>query len=236
MAILKFIGKGGESLEIQSDQIRIARLRRRVTSWARAVNGAIEKRKVKILGVCLTYAPEREWLPRHINGLMDNLRKFLKDNLLAYAWVAEMQERGAVHYHLALVMEPDTWLPFFDDRGWWPHGSTTFTDLRNVSGSYLMEYATKEAQKKGYPKGLRVCAVVIRPALEAREDDHFFFKLSAALGYVRRAVMQMLYQVASNLMFTGWSWRPLPDGGWIIHHFKLWRVVESEYKLVGIET
>lgn len=57
--------------------------------------------------ITLTYRDGGGWQRRHISEFLDNLRKWLaaRDTRLMYAWVAELQKRGAIHYHLIV------WVP-----------------------------------------------------------------------------------------------------------------------------
>ena len=143
--IFKAAETGDDPIRIDSDRARLDRLRKRVTAWARAVNDL--KRRlpgIQLVGVCLTYRPGDEWQPNHVKDFMTRLTDEYGKNLLAYAWVAEMQTRGAVHYHVCLVLLPGTLgdeLPHFDTLGIWSHGWTTVQWLDNASGRYLMEYA-----------------------------------------------------------------------------------------------
>jgi len=76
---------------------------------------------------------------------------------LPYVWVAELQKRGAVHYHVLLWI-PRRWrIPAPDKKGWWKHGSSNVTRVRNPVG-YVAKYASK-FESKGqaeFPKGLRL--------------------------------------------------------------------------------
>lgn len=92
--------------------------------------------------VTLTYRPGVEWCPSHVRDFLQRVRVWAnrKGFALRYVWVAELQQRGAVHYHVVL------WLPFAmpkaDKRGWWPHGSTKSEWARTAVG-YLAKYASK---------------------------------------------------------------------------------------------
>jgi hypothetical protein len=60
---------------------------------------------------------------------MLTLKKLLGDKLLAYAWVAELEKRGVIHYHIMIVVPPDLVigddLPYPDEAVLWRYGSTT---------------------------------------------------------------------------------------------------------------
>jgi hypothetical protein len=118
----------------------------------------------------LTYAPEYNWEPNHVREFMLSYKKVLGQNLIAYAWVAELQKRGAVHYHIMLVV-PDCLsigddLPYPDDAGLWSYGFTRIERARTPF--YLVTYLGKEYQKdfSRFPKGIRVFAVYIRDVVK----------------------------------------------------------------------
>ena len=117
--------------------------------------------------VTLTYRPGETWNPRHISETLAACRKW-HDRLgqkMRYVWVAEMQERGAVHYHVIFWLRRGYKLPFFDKRGWWPYGDSnaswakgdkrTGGEIRNPVG-YLAKYASKGAEGPAFPKGIRI--------------------------------------------------------------------------------
>ena len=144
-------------------QVRYNRMRTRVSTWANVLNVYSD---TKLVMVTLTYASEKTWEPNHIKVFMRSMRRTLADKLWAYAWVAELQRRGAIHYHVMLVVPSDLILgedlPYADDAGLWPYGFTRTETARTVF--YLVTYLGKEYQKdfSAFPKGIRVFAVYIR--------------------------------------------------------------------------
>jgi hypothetical protein len=61
---------------------------------------------------------------------------------VSYLWTAELQARGALHYHLVV-----SGCPFLTRallRAWWPHG---WHDVRAVPTSQALAYALKYARK-----------------------------------------------------------------------------------------
>lgn len=143
---------------------RVRRLRRRIRAWANSVFSL--KRRYRFIRIDLTYRLRDDWRPNHIREFMISLKKLLGSRLIAYAWVAELQKRGAVHYHIVIVVSPGTRIPFPDSSGMWPHGSTKVEAVR--SPFYLIKYAQKLEQKAegGFPKGLRLFAVVLSSSLK----------------------------------------------------------------------
>lgn len=57
--------------------------------------------------VTLTYVGVDDWRARHISDCLAAIRKWCQRQAATfkYLWVAELQKRGAIHYHLAI------WLP-----------------------------------------------------------------------------------------------------------------------------
>ncbi len=52
--------------------------------------------------VTLTYRPDVEWSAEHVKASMQRFRDWARVRApgTRYLWVAELQKRGAVHYHL----------------------------------------------------------------------------------------------------------------------------------------
>ena len=144
-------------------RVRYNRMRTRISTWANVLSVYGD---IKLVMVTLTYAPEHTWAPNHIKVFMRSMRHELAERLWAYAWVAELQKRGAIHYHVMLVVPIDLVveedLPYPDEAGLWPYGSTRTEVARTVF--YLVRYLGKEYQKdfSAFPKGIRVFAVYIR--------------------------------------------------------------------------
>ena len=109
--------------------------------------------------VTLTYRPGVEWEPRHVSGFLKCVREWARRcqcGVFAYVWCAELQRRGAVHYHCLMWFPDNVTLPKPDTRGWWPHGFTSIERARNAVG-YVAKYASKVATKMGdFPRGLRL--------------------------------------------------------------------------------
>jgi hypothetical protein len=115
--------------------------------------------------VTLTYADGDTWAPNHIRSFLDNLRHWSHRRgirKLRYVWTAELQDRGAVHYHLILwVPHHVRRLPMPDSSGWWPHGSSRIERARDAV-AYVAKYVSKGGEVdqdgclKALPKGARL--------------------------------------------------------------------------------
>lgn len=107
--------------------------------------------------VTLTYRGVHDWRPRHISNCLKTVRNWCKRRgvPLRYLWVAELQQRGALHYHLAIWLPKRIQLPKFDKQGWWPHGMTQRVIAKNAVG-YLMKYLSKISPFHDFPRGVRL--------------------------------------------------------------------------------
>jgi hypothetical protein len=112
--------------------------------------------------ITLTYHYAEDWRPLHISEYLKKLREHLGKNLLAYAWVAELQGRGAIHYHIEVLTPVGAKIPLPDSSGMWNHGMSTVATAKRGPW-YLCEYLKKEYQKFGeFPKGAHLCGTYIR--------------------------------------------------------------------------
>lgn len=138
---------------------------------------------------------------------------------MAYAWVAETQERGAVHYHVIMVVNRGTHIPMPDKAGWWKWGSTKIQSAN--SPFYIAKYTGKEYQKEGpFPKGLRMFAVWVSDNL-VDDQARWNFRLSSLPAWFREIVQ-------SRPMGGRWN-RPKKGGGWLYEGV----LYPSPYEYIG---
>ena len=106
--------------------------------------------------VTATYRDVGGWRGRHINELLRSMRQWLarRGHPLRYVWVAELQRRGAVHYHVVVWLPRGLTMAKPDKQGWWTHGTTRIEWARKPVG-YLVKYASKGDEVQ-FPKGLRI--------------------------------------------------------------------------------
>jgi hypothetical protein len=103
--------------------------------------------------VTLTYADADGWEPRHISAFVQRVTEWLerRGHSYAYAWVLEMQKRGAPHYHVLFWLPCGVRLPKPDVREGrqrsvlWAHGMTRIELAR--SPGYIVKYASKGDDK-----------------------------------------------------------------------------------------
>jgi hypothetical protein len=107
----------------------------------------------------LTYRRIGDWLPNDIDRFVKRLKQRLGENLMCYAWVAELQDRGAIHYHMIVIVKRGTNIPKLDKSGLWPHGCTRRATAETPY--YMVTYVGKEYQKNfsEFQKGARCFGV-----------------------------------------------------------------------------
>lgn len=146
--------------EIVPSASRVRRLRRRLLTVSRLHDFECLGRRVYPCMVTLTYADGDAWRPDHLGDYLRRVRKWWGrqgfGSKLRYVWVAELQARGALHYHVVFWMPAGVILPKSDRRGWWPHGSTR-TEAARAPVAYVMKYASKCENPCGrFPEGARI--------------------------------------------------------------------------------
>jgi hypothetical protein len=211
----------GKVFIISKSQVRISRLRRRVFAWADSIKKEIEDvghyRRVMIT---LTYERDEDWAANQIRDFMLSMRETLGDGLVAYGWVAELQKRGVVHYHVILIVKRGTRIPKPDKSGLWKWGFSRIETAQTPY--YLCTYVGKEYQKIGhFPKGLRMFSVWISKELIS-DLVRWKFRLSVLPGWFR--------EIIGNLEnIVGEVWSRSPGGGFGIRgvHY------ESPFEFLG---
>jgi hypothetical protein len=103
-----------------------------------------------------------DWMPDQISKAMNRYRRWCDANgyQCKAIRVAELQQKGTVHYHLAVWLPRDASMPLWDkSRGkrvaFWPHGMTKTEKLKTNTG-YLMKYLSKITPLHVFPRGLRL--------------------------------------------------------------------------------
>ncbi|WP_246475095.1 rolling circle replication-associated protein [Diaphorobacter ruginosibacter] len=204
-------------ITIDPIQSRITRLRKSLGVASKALHNA-GSLKQQMWMQTLTYRGDnRAWKPEHISRYLDALRKWhyakTGSKTVRYAWVAELQDRGVIHYHIVVWLEGGL-TPPKGDRPWsrkdraglklweppmWPHGMTR-RDKAYCPVAYLMKYVSKVGQKTigGFPHGARI---------------HGCGGLSETGRACRRWVLWPSY-VQANASVQD-RFRPAPGGGYV---------------------
>ncbi|MCE9644458.1 MAG: hypothetical protein K8S20_00550 [Chloroflexi bacterium] len=192
-------------------KVRYNRMRKRIADWVNILKPVPD---IQFVMITLTYAPQFDWQPNHIREFMLAYRKQLGDSLLAYAWVAELQKRGAVHYHVMLVvpnyLTVENDLPYPDQSGLWTFGFTRVEIARTPF--YLVTYLGKEYQKdfSNFPKGIRVFAVFIQDKLQKQSLRYqslrlFQKELVDEFGWAELPSLTKLRKEIMDELNLGWS-------------------------------
>ena len=152
-------GTPTDLIEIDPFLNRLRRMARSVLTAARMHEFELRHQRFKPAMLTLTYREVQGWRPHHISALLRHIRQWLKrrGHRMRYVWVAELQQRGALHYHVLLWLPRGLSLPKPDKQGWWTHGSTRIEWARKPAG-YLAKYASKLDSKVGigFPAGARL--------------------------------------------------------------------------------
>lgn len=148
-----------DTIELDQAAIRAKKLRQATITGARLLQEQLSQggQRTYPVMVTLTYAALGMWDKRHVTAYLKNCREWFRRRGKAfhYCWVAELQTRGAVHYHVMIWMPKGFVLPKPDKCGWWAHGMTRIEKARNPVG-YLAKYVSKEAMRVDFPKGIRL--------------------------------------------------------------------------------
>lgn len=147
----------GSVVFVSNRKARLYRLRKSVYNAGEEIEANIPAHW-NCYFVTLTYREVGDWKPNHIRDFLHRVRMWLarRGYKLHYVWVAELQKRGAVHYHILVWLPPGIVMPKPDAFGWWPHGSTN-RDISKKRTGYLMKYVSKgEKEGKKFPKGIRI--------------------------------------------------------------------------------
>ena len=150
---------------------RIKRLRRSV--WAAGhLHGLADsgRRPPVAWMVTLTYVGVDDWRADHISAASERYKRHCARLRVPcrYLWVAELQKRGAVHYHLIAWLPKGVRMPHWDVetvtvagrpvRAFWSHGMTNVEQARTGVG-YLMKYLSKLDDVTAFPPHLRLYGV-----------------------------------------------------------------------------
>jgi hypothetical protein len=139
--------------------VRVSRLRKATITAARLLTQGLQRGgfRFRVVFETLTYADVQGWQAGHLERYINARRKWAArlGFTLRYDWVAELQKRGAVHYHVMHWLPRGRTLPKADKRGIWPHGHTQREWAKNPVG-YMAKYASKADDAGEFPRGLRL--------------------------------------------------------------------------------
>jgi hypothetical protein len=141
----------GEVVDVDPRVSRVRHMRRRVHAWANTCQ--MLDVQGRLVMVSLTYADGASWSPDDIAEYMNKVSHLLGASLLTYCWVSELQTRGAIHYHVLMLVRRGTDVPLPDKSGMWSHGSSNRGSAK--SAWYILKYASK-GDTGSYPQGARI--------------------------------------------------------------------------------
>jgi hypothetical protein len=195
--------------EIQRKR-RLSRMRRAVLNGGDVLEAGYRKGgfRHRSAMVTLTYAPTVAWEPRHVAELLRHYRLWAarRGFNLGYVWTAELQKRGAVHYHLVLWLPKGLTPPKPDKQGWWPHGMTNCCWSKRPVG-YLTKYASKGDDVRKFPRGLRLHG---RGGLDAAQ------RRTVSWWLLPRYVRELVAEVGTVVRrASGGGWTVVDTGEWL---------------------
>ena len=134
---------------------------RKVKAFADAMSefSGLTDTKYSYIMVTLTYAEIDDWVANDLRAYVNDIAR--RKTTYGYCWVAELQYRGAVHYHILFAVKYGIKIEFPDRSGSWVKGMSNVKRARSVY--YVLTYVGKRYQKdySRMPKGLRSYAVGI---------------------------------------------------------------------------
>lgn len=169
-----------------------------------------------------------DWAPEHISKAIQGYRNWCKARGFAcrYTWVAELQGRGTVHYHLLAWLPVGVNMPFWDKctrtpmrqqvvSPWWPHGMSNREEAYSGVG-YLMKYLSKLGELTQFPKGLRLYGIggLVQQGKDVRTWLNLpeWVKRDHGVGDVTRVGSQFWSYTTGRFLEPAYSVRKVPDG------------------------
>lgn len=210
---------------------RLKRLRRNVW-FAGRLHGGLSERKGHRPDaahfVTLTYVGVNDWSPEHLTRATDAFRRHCKRMGVParYLWVAELQKRGAVHYHLVAWLPKGVRMPHWDKshiapsgrriEAFWTHGMSNTQPVKSSAIAYLMKYLSKATEFHVFPAGLRLFGVgglddqsrCIRSWTNLPE----WAKCEFGVGELRRMGSHLVIAETGELVSPVWRSQPIPSG------------------------
>ncbi len=155
---LSTTGTDNQPIKIDRLLTRLRRMKYGTLTAARLHEEDLQQTKTRYRRamVTLTYRNVDDWCADDISYFMRLVRQWCKRRQIAvrYVWVAELQKRGAVHYHVVFWLPIGITLPKPDKQGWWPHGMTRIEWVKRPV-AYLAKYLSKDDHGM-FPKGCRI--------------------------------------------------------------------------------
>ncbi|WP_231879654.1 hypothetical protein [Comamonas thiooxydans] len=169
LSVVDFVAEN--TIEIDHQKARITRMQKSVGISAKALHN-LGKKNQRVWMLTLTYrGTNRDWRAEHISRYLDGLRKWHYSRTgckkVRYVWVAELQKRGVIHYHVCVWLDNGL-TPPKPDSAWkkkgafqapmWTHGMSNRVRATHPV-AYLMKYASKGTSEGKFPHGARISGV-----------------------------------------------------------------------------
>jgi hypothetical protein len=186
--------------------VRMSLLKQRIFAWAEVMKRYATTHNTRMVMITLTYANMEGYQAGHIRDYVKQMKRKLGEKLIGFAWISELQKRGALHYHLILVVNKGTHIPMPDKSGMWKHGMSKIETARTPF--YLVTYTGKEFQKdlSRYPKGARLYTASVR-TLEG-EYRHLYKQLAGLEKHTD------IHKVAVKVIYKAEGWEGKPESDW----------------------
>jgi hypothetical protein len=202
---------------------RVKRLKRSV--WASGhLHGLADKgfRPPVCWFVTLTYRGIDDWRSEHMAKTAERFRNWCHSVGVPcrYTWVAELQSRGAVHYHLLAWLPQGVRMPHWDRpvgrrKAFWSHGMTN-TQVAKSGVGYLMKYLSKLSERTRFPKGLRLYGIAGLTtegrAVRSWLNLPAWAKASFGVGELCRAARGLVVRVSGEILEPAYSVAFVPSG------------------------
>ena len=112
------INRGTEkAVVVDTFRSRLSKMRFRIYEWAGVMAMLKKEVPTRMVMITLTYKKSGDYKSGNIHDFIKNLKRKVEKNLYGFAWVAELQKRGAVHYHLVMVVKKDLGFLCLINRG-----------------------------------------------------------------------------------------------------------------------
>lgn len=178
--------------------------------------------------VTLTYVGVNDWSPEHLTRATDAFRRHCKRHGVParYLWVAELQRRGAVHYHLVAWLPAGVRMPKWDQshiapsgrtvQAFWSHGMTNTQKVKSSAVAYLMKYVSKCHEMMVFPEGLRLFGVGgldhSQRSIRSWSNLPEWAKCEYGVGELRRCGSRLVVVETGELVEPVWRPQLIPCG------------------------
>jgi hypothetical protein len=178
--------------------------------------------------VTLTYVGVNDWSAEHLTRATDAYRRHCKRFSVParYLWVAELQKRGAVHYHLVAWLPRGVSMPKWDKShtapsgrevsAFWSHGMTNTQKVKSSATAYLMKYLSKCSEFFRFPDGLRLFGVGgLDPqsrAVRSWSNLPEWAKCEHGVGELRRCGSTLVIAETGEIVEPVWRCQLIPCG------------------------